>query len=171
MVPSQTHAKLGWPGMQWDVWGGGGDRVIETPGHRGIERPKPHRRGRRCHTGIAGDGSDKSFGILVGYPGGGAARKAPIAVIGKGKTLPLIHADDSDQKTHRRGRRATWASSNPRQSGMSLEYSGIPGRGDRVGTSGHRDIGALENQHPHRRCHMGIVKLGESLEAERRVLS
>jgi hypothetical protein len=39
---SQTHAKLGWPGMRWDTQGGGGgkDRVIGASGDPVIGKPK-----------------------------------------------------------------------------------------------------------------------------------
>jgi hypothetical protein len=46
VVIAQTHANLGSPGMGWDTWGGGkGIAGIAEIGHR---------RGRRCHTSMAG---------------------------------------------------------------------------------------------------------------------
>lgn len=92
--------------MRWDTWGGVG---IGISGHRDIrasENQTPHRRGRRCHTCIAGDESGMNrlspleswLGVPRGRVGDRDIEKSRHRVIGKPKPFELFRGFRRNRK-------------------------------------------------------------------------
>jgi len=84
-------------------------------------------------SGMLGMTSVKPFGILVEARGEGVEDRRNCQNR-KPKTLPLINTDNTDRKK-------AWRRPNPRQSGMTWDGVGYPGRGR--GIAGIADIAVI----------------------------
>jgi|SRR5579859_585831 len=84
------------------------DRRSKTLNHKGREETQRKTSEVCAKLGSLGTTRYKSFGILVERWGEGRAKIAVIArhrrnrVIGRAKTLPLIHTDDTDRRNQER---------------------------------------------------------------------